>query len=554
MKTLSKIPLFLLLIFILVGCGGTATPTATPPPEPTPTLDPYQGSEGFRWWNDTVFYEIFVRSFHDSNGDGIGDFNGITEKLDYLQSLGIKGIWLMPINESPTYHGYAITDYFSVESDYGTMDDFKHLLDEAHKRDIKVIMDLVLNHTSDKHPWFQAALTPGSEYRDWYVWQESNPGNRGPWNQTVWYSAPNGKYYYAVFDRGLPDLNYHNPAVRDEAKKITSFWLTDVGVDGFRLDGVRYLVETNTQLADTDANHQFLEEWGSYYRSLNPQAFSVGEAWTDNTNVKKYTNTNKELDAAFNFDLSIAAIKSINESSNANIRFLLQTTLRDFPELDNANFLTNHDMNRVASQINGNNKAEKLRVAAGFLLTAPGIPFLYYGEEIGMTGIRTSGANADLPIRSPMQWSNAGDAGFTTGKPWAPINPDLATVNVQSETSDSTSLLALYRTLIQLRNNHSALRIGTTLVANSNSKKLVAYVRSSSDENLLILINLDDQPVSAYTLEIANGPFSGAYKAASLLDQSAITPPAINAKGGFDAYTPLAEIPPYSIFVIQLTK
>lgn len=178
MKKLYKAFSTILLIAILVGCNAnTPTPTATSIPEPTQTSVVSQGTEGFPWWNDTVFYEIFVRSFRDSDGDGIGDFNGIAEKLDYLQAMGIKGLWLMPINPSPSYHGYDVTDYYGVNSDYGTMDDFKHLLEEAHKRDIKIIIDFVMNHTSSKHPWFQKALSPtGIEYRDWYVWSETDPG------------------------------------------------------------------------------------------------------------------------------------------------------------------------------------------------------------------------------------------------------------------------------------------------------------------------------------------------------------------------------------------
>ena len=554
MNKFNKLLSLSLFIIVLISCTAvpTSTPTLTPSPAPTSTPDPYQGTEGFNWWNDTVFYEIFVRSFKDSNGDGIGDFNGITEELDYLQNLGIKGIWLMPINESSAYHGYHITDFFAVESDYGSLDDFKHLLDEAHKRDMKVIMDLVLNHTSDKHPWFQSALQPGSEYHDWYVWQDKDPGTRGPWKQQVWYPAPNGQYYYAVFAREIPDLNYQNPAVREEAKKITSFWLKDVGVDGFRLDGVRYWVEEGNKFADTNANHQFLEEWGGYYRGINPQAFSIGEVWIDNAIVKQYVSTNKELDSAFNFDLSTAIIKSINEGLSTGVRFTIQTTIRDFPEQDNANFITNHDMNRAMSQFGGD--TGKAKVAAGILFTAPGIPFVYYGEEIGMTGKRTSGANADIPIRSPMQWSNSNGADFTNGKPWADINPDLATVNVQTETSDPNSLLEFYRSMIQLRNAHSALRVGKTFVADSNSKKLLAYLRSNADETLLVLINIDDKPATDYTLDMAIGPLSGMYTATSLLDQSTIAPLTTNAKGGFDAYTPLAEIPPYTVFVIHLSK
>jgi len=548
MKTFSKLISLFLLLAVAAGCVTPApTPTVTPLPKPTPTVSPYQGTEGFSWWNDTVFYEIFVRSFRDSDGDGIGDFNGITERLDYLQSMGIKGIWLMPINPSPSYHGYDVTDYYGVNPDYGTLEDFKRLLDEAHKRDIKIIIDFVMNHTSSRHPWFQSALTPGSEYHDWYKWSDTDPGTLGPWGAKAWYQASNGQYYYAIFWDQMPDLNYDNPAVREEMKKITSFWLTDVGIDGFRLDAVRYLVE-DERLADANANHAFLAEWGRYYRSINPQAFSVGEAWTDNANVREYTDTNTELASAFNFDLSAAMLK-LNEGNTTSLRFILQTTVRDFPEQDNANFITNHDMPRVMSQL-GTDKEQKAKIAAGILLTAPGIPFIYYGEEIGM-----SGTKPDELIRTPMQWNAAPGAGFTEGTPWEPINADAPLVNVAVQTDDVTSLLEYYHTLIQLRNHHSALRVGKTYVADSNSNKIVSYLRASQDETVLVLINIDDAPVSGYDLQLSLGPLSGQYTGTSLLDNSAtINPLTANDKGGFDAYNPLNELPPYSVMIIQLTK
>lgn len=537
----------LLLVTLVVACAPAtaAEPPATPSAESTATEVPAEDTEGFPWWSRTAFYEIFVRSFRDSDGDGIGDFNGITEKLDYLQELGIKGLWLMPIHPSPSYHGYDVTDYYAVNPDYGTMDDFKRLLEEAHKRDIKVIIDLVLNHTSAQHPWFRDALEPGSEYHDWYTWSETDPGTRGPWGATAWYKASNDLYYYAIFWDQMPDLNYDNEAVQEEAKKITSFWLNEAGIDGFRLDAVRYLVE-DKQLADSDANHAFLEDWGIYYRSVNPQAFTVGEAWTDNANVKEYINTNSQLDSAFNFDLATSILKAINESSNSSLRFILQTTVRDFPEQDNANFLTNHDMPRVMNQLGQD--LEKAKAAAGILLTAPGIPFLYYGEEIGMTG-----SKPDELIRTPMQWSSEEGAGFTDGVPWEAINSDYTTVNVARQTGDNSSLLEHYRSLIQLRNAHPALQFGETFVAESNSSKLVSYIRANKEETILVVINIDDASVTDYDLNLSMGPLSGNYTAASLLDDAMINALQANDKGGFDAYTPLAEIPAYAAMVIQLT-
>ncbi len=544
MKSQLKAISLLLLITIVAACtpATESPPTATSAPAASPTPET---SEGSPWWNHAVFYEIFVRSFRDSDGDGIGDFNGVTEKLDYLQELGVKGLWLMPIHPSPSYHGYDVTDYYAVNPDYGTMDDFKRLLEEAHKRDIKVIIDLVLNHTSSQHPWFKNALETGSEYHDWYKWSDTDPRTRGPWGATAWYKASNGLYYYAIFWDQMPDLNYDNEAVQEEAKKVTSFWLSEVGVDGFRLDAVRYLAE-DQQLADSDANHTYLEDWGTYYRSLKPQTFTVGEAWTDNANVKEYIESNSQLDAAFNFDLAAAILKALNESNNSALRFLLQTTVRDFPEQDNANFLTNHDMPRVMNQLGQN--LEKAKAAAGILLTAPGIPFLYYGEEIGMMGTKP-----DELIRTPMQWSGEEGAGFTDGVPWEAINADYNTINVDAQTGDRSSLLEHYRSLVQLRNAHPALQAGETYVAESNSSKLVSYLRTSEEETVLVVINIDDAPVTEYELNLSTGPLSGSYTAASLLEDSTINPLRANDKGGFDAYTPLAEIPPYRVIVIQLT-
>ena len=545
MKPFHKIFLILIVPLLLVGCAPS-TPASTPTPLASQTPVP-EATEAFPWWNEAVFYEIFVRSFRDSDGDGIGDFNGITEKLDYLQDLGVKGLWLMPIHPSPSYHGYDVTDYYAVNPDYGTMEDFERLVEEAHKRDIKVIIDLVLNHTSGKHPWFESSQTPGGESQDWYVWSETDPGYLGPWGAPAWYQADNGQYYYAVFWDQMPDLNYDSQAVREESKKIASFWLEDIGVDGFRLDAVRYLVEEDATLADSDANHSFLEEWGEYYRSVDPQAFTVGEAWTDNANVKEYVETNTELDSAFNFDLSTAILKSLNESNNSQLRFLLQTTVRDFPEQDNSNFLTNHDMPRVMNQLSVDHE-QKAKVASGILLTAPGIPFVYYGEEIGM-----SGTKPDELIRTPMQWTAEEDAGFTSGTPWEPVNSDYQEINVEGQTGDSTSLLEHYRRLIQLRDEHLALRIGDTYVAESDSSKLVSYLRANADETVMVLVNLDDQPISDYVINLGTGPLSGKYDARSLLDDSEVEPLQSNETGGFDNYVPLEEIPPYSVIILQLT-
>ncbi|MGB0346259.1 MAG: alpha-amylase family glycosyl hydrolase, partial [Balneolaceae bacterium] len=208
-----------------------------------------------KWWNEVVWYEIFVRSFYDSDGDGIGDFNGLTEKLDYLNDgdpntdtdLGIGGIWLMPIHPSPSYHGYDVTDYRAINPDYGSMEDFKNFIVAANERGIKVIIDYVMNHTSTEHPWFQASAAGDSHFRDFYRWEESKPNYNGPWGQTVWHQR-NGDYYYGLFWGGMPDLNYENPAVKDSMFAISDFWIEEIGIDGFRQDAVLYIDEDGSTL------------------------------------------------------------------------------------------------------------------------------------------------------------------------------------------------------------------------------------------------------------------------------------------------------------------
>jgi len=548
MQTFSRTLLTLLAGLWLSACVAatpTPSPTIAPPPSvapPTRTPEP-----AGPWWYDAVFYEIFVRSFKDSDGDGIGDFNGLIEKLDYLEGLGVRGLWLMPIHPSPSYHGYDVTDYYAVNPDYGTLDDFKRLLAEARRRRIRVIIDLVLNHTSAQHPWFKKALQGDPEYRPWYLWADRDPGFLGPWNAQAWHRASNGQYYYAIFWDQMPDLNYDHPPVREEAKKITAFWLQEVGVDGFRLDAIRYLDEDGRVLADAPTTHAFLKEWGAYYRGLNPEAFTVGEVWTDNYNVAPYVRGGDELASAFNFDLSSALLKGLSEGNATLINFVLGAMPQLFPEQNAANFITNHDINRAASYAIGQDALAQGKAAAAILLTAPGIPFIYYGEEIGMTGVKP-----DENLRTPMQWTGEPQAGFTTGTPWRRLNADSATRNVAAQTGDPQSLLEHYRRLIALRNEHVALRRGATHLVKSDSRRLVSYVRASGDDIVLVVINVDDQPVTGYTLTLARGPLAGAYTVASLLGDVSATAPTVNADGGFTAYTPLPEIPPYGVLVLQL--
>lgn len=251
------------------------------------------------WAEGTVFYEVFVRSFADSDGDGIGDFRGLTSKLDYLNDgkpgtssdLGVGGVWLMPVFRSPSYHGYDVTDYEHVNPEYGTEEDFDRLLAEAHRRGIKVIVDLVMNHTSSTHPWFvEAAADTASAHRDWYVWSDRDLGWGQPWNPVgpTWHPSTHG-WYYGVFWSGMPDLNFRNPAVRAEMLRIADLWLAR-GVDGFRLDATRHLIETGPGAGESDADetHAFLRQLSAHIRRVRPDALLVGENWTDTATIAPY--------------------------------------------------------------------------------------------------------------------------------------------------------------------------------------------------------------------------------------------------------------------------
>jgi len=531
--------LLLLLASILTSCQPAAE-TETPP--------------AHVWWNDAVFYEIFVRSFNDSNGDGIGDFNGITEKLDYLNDgdpntatdLGVTGIWLMPIFPSPSYHGYDVTDYYGVNPQYGTMDDFKHLLAEANKRGIRVIIDLVINHTSDQHPWFKdAKRNKKSEYRDWYIWSETDLGYKGPWNQRVWHSSTTG-FYYGIFTSNMPDLNFENRQVTKEIEKIMDFWLTDVGVDGFRMDAIKHLVEEGKVQENTQATHEWLQKnFYPTYKGINPEALAVGELFGNDMNsISKYVD-NQQFDMAFNFQLASAFISSANSRSASYTSRTLELSSKVLDNSQYAPFLTNHDQDRVMSELRGD--VDKAKVAASLLLTSPGTPFLYYGEEIGMQGRKP-----DENIRLPMQWSDAENAGFTTGKPWRAPNSDYTAINVAAQNEDVNSLLNHYRALVNLRNAHPALRVGNYAAIKTDNDRLFASLRVSADEAVIVLINTGEEPIKGFSLELANSTLpAGDYFLTSLFGSPLTLSALANQQGGFTLQADSA-IPAYSAIILQL--
>jgi glycosidase len=529
----KRIFLTLLILFLLPSCAAP-TVDSTPRAESTPE----------QWWDSAVFYEIFVRSFYDSDGNGIGDFNGITQKLDYLDELGITAVWLMPIYPSPSYHGYDVTDYYDVNPQYGTMDDFKNLVAEAHKRDIRIILDLVINHTSDKHPWFKEAKDPNSAYRNWYIWSETDPKFVGPWGERVWHPSQNG-YYYGIFEAFMPDLNYANPEVTAEMKKIASFWLKDIGVDGFRLDAAKHLIENGAKQENTEATHLWYQnEFYPAYKEMNPEALTVGELFGDGFSTIANYIKNDQFDLAFNFQLANSFIESANSGKAGYLPTTLVTSEKSIPNHQYATFLTNHDQERVMSQLGGD--VDKAKLAAFLLLTSPGVPFIYYGEEIGMTGKKP-----DENIRLPMQWTSEANAGFTTGRPWrAPVS-DHIYVNVEAQTATPTSLLEHYRALIQLRNNYSTLQTGALIPLKSNKPAVYSALRVDENGIFLILTNLSDKAIIEYNIALDRaGLAESAYSVEIVFGADQPDGSEINGES-LKNWKPFENLNPYAMYVLK---
>lgn len=422
----------------------------------------------------TTCYEVFVRSFYDSNGDGIGDLRGLTQKLDYIQQLGADCVWLMPVAESPSYHGYDVTDYYKVEPDYGTNDDFKAFVAAAHKHKIRVLVDLVLNHTSSEHPWFKEALQDTlSPHRSWYRWSKT-PGNN-------WHKSPvRDEYYFGLFWSGMPDLNYENPAVLAEMERVAAFWLDSMHVDGFRLDAVRHLVENGDQFSNTPGTHRVLRDFSYFVHTIAPNAYTIGEVWDSPENI--FTYYPDQLDAYFAFPISDALLGTVHDGKTSSLVPTVLQFQHTQPAWRWAPFQRNHDETRTLTALGNDTVAA--RMAATILMTLPGVPFVYYGEEIGMTGDRP-----DERLRTPMQWTNT-SAGFTSGKPWEAAQADSLTTNVAAQDDAKGSLLNLYRRLIHLRANTPALKSGDLLPVETGRDAVLAYIRSDAHRPVLVVANL----------------------------------------------------------------
>ncbi|RVU34437.1 DUF3459 domain-containing protein [Rheinheimera riviphila] len=542
-------PLSLSIALLVGACQPAAEKPAPATSKPavaaetaTAKADPVQQTQpGKAWWQDAVFYEIWPRSFADSNADGHGDFNGIRAKIPYLQDLGVDALWLTPIFEAPSYHGYDFTEFYKVEADYGSMADFEALVQDAKAKNIRIILDLVINHISDQHDWFKRSAAGEAPYKDYFIWRDDLPTDGwGPaWDaskvdpKVVWHFNPTRKaYYYAAFGGSQPDLNLTHPDVVAEMKKMAKFWL-DKGVAGFRLDAVRYAIENGPDgQADTAGTIAYWQDFSAYVRSIQPDAMLVGEAWADLPVAAKYYGDGKALDAGFDFDFGYKVLALLQSDGGVKAEF---GTMQDAAVASNdgaapqhelqknyqqridagvpmgyfSPFITNHDQPRIGWQLKGDQ--QKAKLAAAMLFASPGSTYLYYGEEIGLT--QASDAE-HIQRRAPMLWDKSAQAGFTTAvKSWVESadlfppqqgtawwQPFLAAqlsggLTVAEQQQQATSLWSLYKTLIQLKKQRSELGVAGEYQATADaSGKLLQITRQLNGKSTVFVLNLSAEP------------------------------------------------------------
>ncbi len=507
-----------------------------------------------RWWKEAVVYQIYPRSFFDSNGDGIGDLKGIISKLDYIKSLGIDVIWLCPIYKSPNYdNGYDISDYQSIMDEFGNIDDVKNLICESHKRGLKLIMDLVVNHTSDKHSWFvESRKSKDNPYRDYYFWRPGSDG-REPNNWfslfggNAWkFDELTGEYYLHLFSEKQPDLNWENPKVRNEVYDLMTWWF-EFGIDGFRMDVINMIskapglpnaespLEQMSYIIHGPRVHEYLQEMNRKVLSKYDN-MTVGECFfTPEEEARKYVGEDRnELNMIFQMEHVMLDTDMISGDQMKKRDWKL-TELKEIfknreKNLDgigwNSQFLMNHDQPRAVSRF-GNDKeyrVESAKMLATFLLTLKGTPFIYQGEEIGMTNVSfdnidhyrdlntfnyyNSAVNkGDDPketlkkihlfsrdnARTPMQWDNTANAGFSQGTPWIEVNPNYNEINVEDDMKRPDSIFSYYRQLISLRRENPVLVYGKCIALCEDDEQIMAYVREMEDDHFLIILNFSSE-------------------------------------------------------------
>ncbi len=500
------------------------------------------------WTRGATCYEIFPRSFYDSDGDGIGDLKGIVAKLDYVRDLGARCIWLTPIVQAASYHGYDATDYYTVNPEYGTNEDFRRLVAQAHRRGIRVLVDMVLNHVSNRHPWFQSAMRDTtSPYRNWFRWSRSKPAELNPWGQSNWCKSPaRDEWYYAFFWCGMPDLNYESPAVVAEQFRIARFWLTTMGADGFRLDAVPYLVEENGAVANTPGTHRLLSRYARYVHSLKSGVFTVGEASGGIDTLLTYYPD--QLDSYFVFPFADSVVSALRHGSARGLLLPILALEAKVPAQRWSPLVENHDRPRMRTVFDGD--LRRTRVADFLALTMPGLPFVYQGEEIGMFGDKP-----DERLRTPMQWDSLPHGGFTRGVPWERLQDDSLETTVAAEERDPASLLNLHRLLIHLRTSNPALADGRLVPLAASSDAVCAYLRRDGGRIVLAVINLADSAQAAISLGAPTGILPrGRWLPRSLLGGRDAIPALIGDDGRLEGYVPLPALAPLGIYLFELTR
>jgi glycosidase len=486
-----------LMLALLTGIGGCSKDTAATASSSTAQQNPQGG----------VYYSLFVRSFADSDGDGIGDFNGIKQQLDYFSDLGIKGLWLLPIYPSPSYHGYDVDDYYDVNPQYGTMEDFEALIEACRQRGISVMLDITFNHSSSNNKWFIASKNPEDPHRAWYHWISENPANEmtdsaskyninaNVWGHKLWTKSGNS-YYAGEFHDGMPDFNLDCQELREELKKVLKFW-TEKGVSGFRFDAAGHIYDKVKMPADftdsTKSSADFWKEMLDYLKSINPSTYNVAEVW-DNTSVRAQSLAG--LDSVFHFDMGDNYIlKAVKEHSagNNNLAHVLENDFVAYrkynPGFIDAPFLTNHDQPRIAGNLKGD--VASLKLAAGMYLLSQGVPFVYYGEEIGMMS-----GTKDETKRTPLLWGN-GDRYETTWAAEADCVYNTNTVSVKDQLKDKNSLLNYYRKLINFRNATPAFD-GKLSAFDFGTGAFSSWIMENGDEKVLVVhnVSLENQELS----------------------------------------------------------
>lgn len=455
-----------------------------------------------------VFYQIFLRSFADSNGDGIGDLKGLIAKLDYLndgndlttEDLGITGIWLCPIFPSPSYHGYDVDDYYSINPDFGTIEDFELLCSECAKRGIAVIIDITCNHSSTYNEWFKASRDKDDPHRSWYHWitpeDEGYNLNAQMWGHNLWNEdfKNKGEYYAGLFGRHMPDFNLDNPELREEFKKISKFWF-DKGVSGFRYDAAGHVYDSCKKKPGFNESTKYAVEWWneiiSYNYSVKPDQYSVGEVW-DNTSIRAQYIKGIQSNFHFNMDQYIVEQLRAEDAGKNTFANMMESDLEQYakqnPDYIDAPFLTNHDQPRIGGLLKGD--TGRLKSAAATYLLCEGVPFMYYGEEIAMMS-----GTKDETKRTPMLWDvskndKPKDKMQTT---WAAAGDcvyNRNTKSVKEQEKDPASLLNYYKRLIRLRTAHPALYAGKFHAVDTGTSSVVSWAMTADKENAFVLNNV----------------------------------------------------------------